>query len=265
MKRGVYKAQKKDGSIYYRASITFSEKHISLSSFDTEKEAHKAYVEAGKLLLSTAPADDYHATLRSLPFSKWVSLVNFRDNGIYSASPVYLYKTYFFYYLAPGDYLIFDNEDLFYYSSHRIIRRGNRLFVSDYGSQIGILTRYGVRIHAVPGRDYRFKNGDSSDLRVSNIEVLNSYFGVTRTACEGRVVFEASIHINGYSRIGFYNTPEEAAVAYNKAADMLMKEGIKRKYSLNYIESLKPSVYAKMYAETEIPDSVFEAFSRMQG
>ena len=54
MKRlpGVFEAQKKDGSIYYRASITFRSKHISLGSFPTELQAGQAYKEA-KLLLGT--------------------------------------------------------------------------------------------------------------------------------------------------------------------------------------------------------------------
>ena len=43
MKKGVFAAVKKDGSVYYRASITFRCKHISLGSFTSEAEAHGAY------------------------------------------------------------------------------------------------------------------------------------------------------------------------------------------------------------------------------
>lgn len=264
MMRGVYRAVRKNGEIYYKASVTYREKHISLASYHTEEEAHRAYLEARNLLASRAPVSDYDIEKRTLPFDKWVILVNFRDNGIYSATPVYLSKTYFLYYLSPSEYLIFDNEELFYYSSRRIMKRGNRLFVADYGAQVGILTRYGIRPHAVEGRDYRFKNGNRYDLRASNIELINEFFGVQAVTKDGVQLYEASIHVNGYSRIGFYKTPEEAAVAYNKAADMLMKKGIGRKYSLNYIESLKASVYAKLYSETEIPDSVFTAFKNMR-
>ena len=35
---GVYQAKKKDNTIYFRSSITYSGKHISLGSFDTEKK-----------------------------------------------------------------------------------------------------------------------------------------------------------------------------------------------------------------------------------
>ena len=49
MKKGVFAAVKKDGSVYYRASITFRCKHISLGSFTSESEAHGAYQSADKL------------------------------------------------------------------------------------------------------------------------------------------------------------------------------------------------------------------------
>ena len=53
MKAGVYLATKKDGSIYYRSSITFKNKHISLGSFSTEDDANNAYLEALELTSSS--------------------------------------------------------------------------------------------------------------------------------------------------------------------------------------------------------------------
>ena len=50
MLAGVFRAAKKDGSIYYRANITYRGKHISLGSFDSQLYAHYAYLEAGRLL-----------------------------------------------------------------------------------------------------------------------------------------------------------------------------------------------------------------------
>ena len=50
MKKGVYTATKKDGTLYYRSSITFQNKHISLGSFSSEDLAATAYLEAEKLL-----------------------------------------------------------------------------------------------------------------------------------------------------------------------------------------------------------------------
>ena len=50
MLAGVYKAKKKDGTVYYRSSITFSGKHISLGSFQTEQDAHRTYLLADRIL-----------------------------------------------------------------------------------------------------------------------------------------------------------------------------------------------------------------------
>ena len=43
MKRlpGVFQARKKNGDIYFRSSVTFRGKHISLGSFATQEEAHR--------------------------------------------------------------------------------------------------------------------------------------------------------------------------------------------------------------------------------
>ena len=58
MKAGVYLATKKDGSIYYRSSITFKNKHISLGSFSTEDDANNAYLEALELTSSSYSIED---------------------------------------------------------------------------------------------------------------------------------------------------------------------------------------------------------------
>ena len=47
---GIYTANKKDGSTYYRASITYLKKHISLGSFATEELASRTYREARLIL-----------------------------------------------------------------------------------------------------------------------------------------------------------------------------------------------------------------------
>ena len=47
---GVFKATKKDGTVYYRASLTYKTKHISLGSFATEEEAAMAYTEANQII-----------------------------------------------------------------------------------------------------------------------------------------------------------------------------------------------------------------------
>lgn len=52
MKRlpGVFQARKKNGDIYFRSSVTFRGKHISLGSFATQEEAHRTYTIAANLL-----------------------------------------------------------------------------------------------------------------------------------------------------------------------------------------------------------------------
>ena len=46
---GTFIAQKKDGTVYYRSSFTYKNKHISLGSFDTQDTAHAAYLEAVRI------------------------------------------------------------------------------------------------------------------------------------------------------------------------------------------------------------------------
>ena len=41
--KGVFRAEKKDGTVYYRASLTKNGKHISLGSFSDALQAHRAY------------------------------------------------------------------------------------------------------------------------------------------------------------------------------------------------------------------------------
>ena len=83
MKKGVYTATKKDGTLYYRSSITFQNKHISLGSFSSEKQAATAYLEAEKLLRTHVLTLDRFEENCTLSFAKWVCLLNFRDNGMY--------------------------------------------------------------------------------------------------------------------------------------------------------------------------------------
>ena len=164
MLKGVFPATKKDGTIYYRTSINYSGKHISLGSFASEEMAHLAYKEASQTLSDAViTIDNVYSHKNILPHEKIIILLNFRDNGLYFKNPIYLRKGYFSYFLSEHEELKFDIDDLFYYSSHKIQKRQGHLFVSDYGMQYSILSRYGIRPYAVAGRDYQFVNGDSYD------------------------------------------------------------------------------------------------------
>jgi len=218
---GVFRAKKKDGTEYFRSSITFKGKHISLGSFPTEASASKAYRLADKILhdysytMDSLPADMTKKKNMILSFSKWIVLLNFRDNNMYIKTPIYLRKNFFHYYFSKDDFLTFDIDDLFYYSTRTISRRGGHLFVADYGMQVNILSRYGIKNYAVEGRDFRFINGDTKDFRYANIEIINRFHGVCRREVDGTEFFEAKIHWNGDFIVGRYPTETEAAVAYN--------------------------------------------------
>lgn len=194
MATGVYKTYKKDGSIYYRVSITYKNKHISIASYDDEALAAKAYTIAYDILTkpdiyyvdAEAHTSSYNQCFSDcladdtldFPFSKFISLINFRDNNIYIKTPIYLCNKLFLYYLTPAITLIFSTDDLFYYSHHTIMCRGGYYFVNDYGMQTSILSRFGIRNHSVKGRDYIFRNGDERDFRYENVYVINKYNGV---------------------------------------------------------------------------------------
>lgn len=252
---GVFRAVKKDGSIYYRANITFRSKHISLGSFATELYAHYAYLEAGRLLANrqiTIANASFSSFL--LKHEKVVALLNFRDNHIYIKNPIYMFRSYFHYYLTPDEVYKFDIDDLFYFSGHKLLKRGGHLYVNDYGMQVTVLSRYGIRNFAAAGKDYIFANQDPYDLRYENIININPFHGVRRCNKNGTVSYETYIHIHGDYRVGNYKTLREAAVAYNKAADMAHQYGVSKNFPTNFLTELSAREYAQTYVEVEVSD-----------
>lgn len=245
---GVYQAKKKNGMIYYRSNITFQGKHISLGSFETETDAHECYLEALKCIdQSDLRLEEAFQTFHYLSYDKIVILINFRDHKMYIKTPIYLSANYFSYYLASDFVLKFDIDDLFYYSQHRIIRRGNHLYVNDYGMQVSILTRFGIHSFSVPGRDYVFSNGDNTDFRYSNIHVINKYIGVYLEEKKGKPAYVTRIHINGNFLVGTYDSEIDAAIAYNKAIDVIHKAGVHKDFITNYIVEISSAEYARRY------------------
>lgn len=253
---GVFPAVKKSGELYYRASLTFRRKHISLGSYSTAESAHAAYLEGCRIIEDSSCAPEHYSSSSPLPFVKWICLINFRDNGLYFVNPIYMGKKMFFYYLSPSKVLKFDLDDLFYYSSHKIMCRGNHYFVADYGLQVSILSRYGIKAYAREGIDFRFINGDSTDFRRENLEIRNIYHGVTPEQKKGQYVYTVRIHIKGNYIVGRYADEIQAAIAYNKAADTLKKNGLSKNYVQNYIEGLSPSRYAEIYSSLHISPKI---------
>lgn len=260
MATGVYKTTKKDGSVYYRVSITYKNKHISIGSYDDELTAASTYTTAVNIINNSdnySIDTDFHTTTYKkycpvfFPFDKFISLINYRDNGIYIKTPIYLCNKFFLYFISADVVLTFSNDDLFYYSHHTIMRRGGYYFVNDYGMQTSILTRFGVRNHSVKGKDYIFKNGDEHDYRYENIYVINQYNGVSMIKKNGQIMYQSRIHINGDFIIGTYASEYEAAIAYNKTADMLYNISTVN-YNQNYIQDISAIEYASIYNKVKV-------------
>lgn len=263
MAAGVYTAKKKNGDCYFRSSITYKNRHISLGSFQIEQRAYQAYREAEEVVREHRyRIEDYDRERFALTFEKFVVLINFRDNGIYIKNPIYLKNRIFLYYLTEEEILKFDVDDLFYYSEHKIMRRGRHLFVADFGMQVTLMSRYGIKNYAVLGRDFRFVNGDSMDFRYENIEVFSHYHGVIRKVCKSGELFEARIHRNGDWILGRYQTEIEAAIAYNKAAQFLWAHGEKKNFPVNYIEELEETEYIEMEKMVSISRKFRESINK---
>ena len=260
MTNGVYPAKKKDGTKYFRAAVTYKQKHISLGSFRTEKAAGAAYALAGRILKGNEEylPEDYERVVTGkssrtksalgksgtgltkaeqigegqnrdkLGFDKWIMLINLRKTGLYSNNPIYLYGKYFIYFPDRNTELKFDADEMFFYGKHRIQKRGGHLFYSDYGMQCSLLARYGVKSFSVKNRDYYFKNGDETDFRYGNLVVVNRFRGVYAKEAGGRKTYDVKIHFVGSLKVGTYTDETVAAIAYNKAADSL-EEAVRRR------------------------------------
>ena len=137
------------------------------------------------------------------------------------------------------------------------MRRGNHYFVADYGMQVTLTSRYGIKSYAVPGTDYCFRNGDPTDFRRENLEIHNIYHGVRKTAAKtGQYIYTVRIHIRGNYLVGRYANETEAAIAYNKAIDILRSKGVTNNFSYNYVEEIAPSRYAEIYSALTIAPGI---------
>ncbi|MGN0155079.1 MAG: hypothetical protein ACI4A3_11580 [Lachnospiraceae bacterium] len=253
---GVAKARKKNGDTYYRSSITIQSKHISLGSFSSEEMAAKAYQEACAVLREKKYQIDDYTSNFALDFSKFVILINYRNSGLYFKTPIYLQSGFFYYYLSPEKYLIFDREDLFFYATHKLQIRGGYFFICDYGSQYSILSRYGIKNYAKKGIDYIFVNQNEYDFRYENIKIINEYMGVSQIEDSGKSFYECVIHIRGNYLVGRYTDKITAAIAYNKAVDTLAANGIHRKYVKNYINEYSSTQYHEAYTRIQISERI---------
>ena len=127
--------------------------------------------------------------------------------------------------------------------------------------QMNIRNRYGIKNYAVLNKDYRFINGNTNDYRYENIEILNAYHGVSSFRQNGELLYRTKIHVRGDYTVGIYRTEEEAAIAYNKAIDLLIKAGVKKAYTPNYMEGMSPAAYADLYTAVQISPKIIHYLS----
>lgn len=258
-REGVFPITQKNGKTVYRSSVTYRRKHISLGTYASSQAAHKAYLEAVLLLRGeSSPLLTDYAASAALPFEKWVVLLNFRDNGMYFSTPIYIRPRFFYYYYSQELILKFDTDDLFYYASHKIMKRGGHYFAADFGMQVNILNRYGIKNYAVCGRDYLFKNGDPTDFRRENLIIRNRYHGVLIQDKGGVLSYKTRIHVRGNFSVGTYATMEEAAIAYNKAIDILKQNGCPKNYTPNYLEHITADRYTDIYTRLPVSPKLYQ-------
>ena len=60
------------------------------------------------------------------------------------------------------------------------------------------------------------------------------------------------IHINGDYIVGNYSKEDDAAIAYNKAVDILEKKGLTINYNKNYIDGIDEKEYKDRYNTIKI-------------
>lgn len=263
MLKGIYISTKKDGTTYYRVSLTYKNKHISLGSTDDLETAQRRYQLATAIVRNNRyTLLDFNKTDQSMDYEKWVIIHNFRDNGLYFKTPIYLYKSFFTYHLTQHHIFSFDVDDLFFYSNHKIFRRGNYFFVNDFGMQMNILGRYGIKNYASMDKDYRFIDGNCYNLRYENIEIINPYVGVERVEKDMHTFYRAKIHLNGYIVIGYYQSIHKAAVAYNKAVDFVHRYLYPNKnYGYNYVDAISEDEMNYYYTSIQLPDYLIQKAS----
>lgn len=253
---GVTSANRKNGDIYYRSSMTIKSKHVSLGSFVNPESASKAYDEACDIVRKNKYELDDYGDEFALDFEKYVMLMNYRNTGILFKTPIYMQTGFFYYYLSPEKFLIFDREDIFFYAEHKIQVRGGYYFICDYGSQYNILSRYGIKNYAKKGIDYVFANHNEDDYRYENIRIINEYVGVSKINEGSKTKYECVIHVRGNYIVGRYDDEITAAIAYNKAVDVLAGKGYRRNYSKNYIQSISADEYKSLYEKAEISKKI---------
>lgn len=234
----------------YKVYFVYNSKKIYLGLFDTPLAANNALLEAQAIMDN--PVDIAQYTCTYIDYKKFISLCNFRNHHVYIKNPICIYDSYFCYYLSKEIVFTFDIKDLLFFSTYKICKRGHYVYTQDSVTQQSILSRFGIHPHSVCGVDYKFRNGNLYDFRRENLEIVNAYKGVTHKIKNDESIYITKIFINQNVVIGHYLSQLEAAIAYNKAIDILFENGNGRDYIKNTIPYLTRSEYNQIYDKLDI-------------
>lgn len=235
-----------NGKTQYKIYFVYESNKIYLGTYPSMETAEKALAEAEFLMKQPQGPPEFEFA-PTLNYKKIVSLCNLRDHKKYMKNSIYLYATYFHYYLSKNCILVFDSKDLLYFSTYKIYKRGNYLYTQDSISQQNMLLRFGIPNHSVLHKDYFFKNGNPYDFRAENLVVINSYKGVRQKVRNDKTIYIAYIYLKSNLIIGHYDSEIEAAIAYNKAIDVLHQQKRLHDYTYNIIPYLTNVEYQAIY------------------
>ncbi|MGL4798730.1 MAG: hypothetical protein ACRCWY_04925 [Cellulosilyticaceae bacterium] len=240
----------------YRVYYMYQSKKIYIGLYETEKDAQDAYALVDTLMQGNFSLDDYpHSPL--LSYQKFISLANFKNNGKYFNTPIYIEPPHFKYFLDEQLYLLFDMRDLLFIANYRIHLKGNYLYLTIGIRQENLLKRFGIPNHATYGTDYICLNGNRYDLRRSNLSILNHYHGVQVEQRYNVTTYVTRIFLKTYLVVGHYETEMLAAIAYNKAVDLVASTSSST-YEKNEFPFLTRHEYTQLYEKLRVSKRLFK-------
>ena len=245
----------------YRAYYLYKSKKIYIGLYNNYEEALLSYNFIDELFRSSLSIDAFKETL-PISFEKFIRCLNFRDSNIYIKTPIYIYKDHFKYYFSPDFYLIFDLRDLVYFSTNKIHKRGEYLYTYIGDHQESILKHFGFTKKMTYQTDYQFVNGNRYDFRRTNMKVTNHYTGVFYEMKYNKPTFVTRIFTDKYLVVGHYETEIQAAIAYNKAIDLLSNKPFAHKYHKNTIPFLTHLEYEQIYENIPISKRLVHSSSQ---
>ena len=244
----------------FKVYFLYQTHKIYLGAFPSLAIAESVLREAEAIMLLPPGPPNFPES--HLNYKKVVCLCNLRDHHTYIKNPIYLFPTYFSYYLSKDMILLFDLKDLFFFSTYKIYKRGNYLYTQDHISQQNLLSRFDIQNHSVLGKDYYFKNNNCYDFRRENLVIINHYKGVSKKEKGAQTLYITSIYTTKNIILGHYASEIEAAIAYNKGIDLLRARGIEKNFVPNEIPFLTKSEYKQIYDKLSISLALLEPHNK---